>query len=226
MGAGKDVGIFYPDTEYRNRIRGRWLLRVASAVVLTLILTGCGMQPTPSPVFPSPPPTRLPPTPSVLPLATPQPTPLPSFTPTPLPAPTPTPFPLPVRGATTCGGIEIRDGVIVNPATIADAEECFWQAFQICAVNEQLDVIHTGATILQYLGATYTVKNTGGRCGIQVSYSAIRVIRDPTTGAEVIPTVDHGAYTGDYCQGIARDTLGDLLFLGCGLGQKWNLMAP
>ena len=223
MGAGKDTGMFSPDTAHRNRISGRWLIRVVAAFTLGLILTGCGMMPTPSP---SPPPTRLPPTPSAIPIATPQPTPLPSITPTPLPPPTPTPFPLPVRSATTCGGIEIRDGVIVNPVTAADAEECFWQAYQVCAINEQLDVVHTGATIVQYLGATYTVKNTGGRCGIQVHYSAIPVIRDPTTGAEVIPTVLHGAYTGDYCQEIARDALGDLLFLGCAAGQQWDLMAP
>ncbi len=116
-------------------------LSMIAAFALAVILAACGMQPTP---LPSPPPTRLPPTVSATPIETPLPTPLPPFTPTPLPAPTPTPpFPLSVRGATTCGDIEIRDGVIVDPATTADAEECFWQAYQICDGSKNLGVVET-----------------------------------------------------------------------------------
>lgn len=206
----------------------RSLPSVIAASVLAIILAACGMQPTP---LPTPPPTRLPPTVFATAIATPQPTPLPAVTPTPHSSPTPTPFPLSVRGATTCGGIEIRDGVFVDPVTTANVEECFWQAYQTCDVTKDLGVVQTSITTPDYSGRTYTLRspgslgNPGGRCAVQVSTGTVQVIRDPTTGAMAAATGSR-PYTGDFCRGMARDSLGDLLFIGCGDGQRWDLMAP
>ena len=216
------------DTERRYGMMRRSLPPVLAAFVLALVLAACGMEPTPPP---SPPPTRLPPTVSATPIATPQPTPLPVVTPTSLPAPTPTLFPT-TNGGAACGLIEIRDGTIANPAATATAEECFWQAYQRCAITDQLDVVQTSITTPNYSGATYSLKspgsigNPGGQCAVQVSTGNVHVIRDPTTGTLATSTLREGAYTGDFCRGMSRDSLGDLLFIGCGQGQKWDLMAP
>ncbi len=201
---------------------GHWLLRVLSAFMFTLILTACGMQPTPSPSLPPSPPTRVPPSPSSIPIEVPQSTPLPAFTPTPLSSPTPTPF---SRGVgTACGLIEIRDGALVDPALTANVEECFWQAYQVCDISQSLSIVHTSTKTPNYSGLSYRLMNTGGQCTIAISGSAVGFIVDPTTGTRT----EKGAHTsGDYCMGMARDSLGDLLFLGCSAGtREWDLMAP
>lgn len=214
--------LFSPATERRTGVIGRWLLPVLSVFVLVLVLAACGMTPTPSPSLPSPPPTRVPPTPSSLPIEVPQPTLPPAFTPTPISSPTPTPF---SRGVgTACGLIEIRDGALVDPALTANVEECFWQAYQVCDVSQSLSIVHTSTKTPNYSGISYRLMNTGGRCTVAISGNAVGFIVDPTTGART----EGGAHTsGDYCMGMARDSLGDLLFLGCSAGShEWDLMAP
>lgn len=208
-----------PSIARRRRMSGRSSPQMLAMFVLFLLLAACGMQPTPPP---SPPPTRLVPTVSDTPIATPQPTPLPPVTPTPLPELSPTPFSAGQGGVgATCGLIEIRDGKIVEPIQTANAEECFWQAYQHCAITENLFVVHTRTDTPSYSSFAYGLMITGGRCTVEISGGGVPVVVD----AKGTRTVG-GVPIGDRCTGMSRDTLGDVLFTGCGMEQQWNLMAP
>lgn len=77
-----------------------------------------------------------PPTPGA-PLSTPAPTQRTTETPTAIPA-TLTPRPLvaiPTPFGVTCGTVEVRDNRVINPTDAQVAEDCFWQAYQQCAVS-------------------------------------------------------------------------------------------
>lgn len=192
-------------------------LAFAMSMLTILTLTACGAGSVPTPT--SPPLTA---TATAIPVpiitATLPPTPLPPSPPAPLPpfsaSPTTTLFP--TSPGIPCGQIEARNGVVVDLAAARASEDCFWRAYQRCAVGDQLDVVRAATSSPSYSTLRYRLTNTGGRCIIEASGSAVPVIRDPTTGVTTVG----GAYVGGSCTGMTRDTRGDLSLTGCfgGLG--------
>ncbi|MDQ6832971.1 MAG: hypothetical protein M3008_06200, partial [Chloroflexota bacterium] len=47
---------------------------------------------------------------------------------------------LPMLSGFTCGAVEVRDNRVSNPADARAAEDCFWAAYQQCAINAGMAV--------------------------------------------------------------------------------------
>ncbi len=201
----------------RSMAVGHWLLISAMPVIVALALAACGMKPTPPPSSPAVSPVLQTP----IPVATSQSLPTPQFTPTSIPPMTPTLIPTPF--GVTCGTVEIRDGVIVNPDATITVEDCFWKAYQTCAIGDRLGIIRTSAETPSFAAVTYNLMNQGGQCTIEEAGGAVPIVRDATTGATVISP---GAPINDRCTGMTRDPQGNLHFTGCILGTSHDLLTP
>jgi hypothetical protein len=106
--------------------------------------------------------------------------------------------PLPV--AQRCGTVQVRANGLVNGAAARQAENCFWQAFQVC---------RTATLVFQKMGVdtvltrTFTISSANGRCSISDTVK--------NGGPDAVP-VPARTYT---CTGLLQKSDG-LHFSACG----------
>lgn len=185
--------------------------------LLILALVACGGS-SAEPPTPGAPPSR------------PAPTQRTTETPTAIPA-TLTPRPLvaiPTPFGVTCGTVEVRDNRVINPADAQAAEDCFWQAYQQCAVGRNaviavrestdetpyVDSTQGPASIIFITVRSFAViaGNDGG-CALRASLGSAPYRRTQAGTPFIGPgTAPYPFFT---CTGVTQSADGGLHVAGC-----------
>ena len=162
-------------------------MRRASLTLLLLALVGCGSTPS-QPAAPAP--TTQPSATTVATL-------------------TPTARSSPLAQANTlggCGVIEMVGPTITNDAAARSAEECFWQAYQRCAVGDNSFLVVQRVDPSAFRGWTYRLVASGSNCTIQVDSSIVPGGPQSTAG---------GGISRALCTSLTRDARGTLALIDC-----------
>lgn len=136
-------------------------------------------------------------------------------TPTAIPA-TLTPRPpvaIPTPFGVTCGTVEVRDNRAINPTDAQVAEDCFWQAYQHCAVDRNARI-----AVRESTDETPYVDSTQGPASI--SFATVRSFA-------VIAGADGGcALRASRGSAPYRRTQGGTPFIGPGRHPIHSSLAP
>ena len=113
-------------------------------------------------------------------------------------------------GAPGCGMVQMRGPVTVGGPAAAQAEACFWQAYQQCrTVGSDLLVTQMGVDTLTTRG--FRLGSVGGGCTIRVT--------------EEVRIIPRGQVAKAYlCASLAREANGALHFQSC--GNAGDLIVP
>jgi len=128
----------------------------------------------------------------------------------------------------TCGTVEVRDNRVINPADAQAAEECFWQAYQQCAVDRNAVIaVRESTDETPYVDSMYgpasirfntvrsfaVIAGDDGGCALRASLGS-GPLRRTQTGTS-IPGPGTQAYPFFTCAGVTRSADGGLHVIGC-----------